>query len=49
MSNIDKVLKFRATEIRIEALKAATKVCKGGPAAIITTAKKFEEYLKGNK
>ena len=43
------IQRFRDTEIRIEALKAAAKVHegKGSAAATITTAKKFEEYLKG--
>ncbi len=43
------IQRFRDTEIRIEALKAAAKVYegKGGPAAVIKAAKKFEEYLKG--
>ena len=50
-NQIDRVLKFRATEIRIEALKAAAQIYsgKGGSSAIIKAAKKFEEYLKGNK
>lgn len=45
------IQKFKNTEIRIEALKAAAKIYegKGSPARVITASKKFEEYLKGKK
>ena len=46
------IQKFKDTEIRIEALNAASRVYTGksnrsSTADVIEAAKKFEEYLKG--
>ena len=54
MKRSSDVLKFRDTEIRIEALRAAARIHGSKPTRkstedVIEAAKEFEEYLKGQK